>query len=130
MKKSYLALSVRERQIMDILYREGEATAADIQAAMPDPPSYSAVRATLHILEEKGQVKHELDGPRYLYRPAAGREKAKRTAVRHLVSTFFDSSAELAVATLLEDSSSRLSREEIDRLADVLEKARKNGGRK
>ena len=94
-KKSYLRLSNRERQIMDILYRHGSATAAEIQAQLPDPPSYSAVRATLRILEQKDQVRHDHDGPRYVFRPAVNREKAKRTAVQHLLTTFFDGSAEM-----------------------------------
>ena len=110
-KKTYLRLSNRERQIMDILYRNGSATAAEVHEKLPDPPSYSAVRATLRILEEKGQVRHEQDGPRYVFRPAVARDKAKRTAVRHLLSTFFDGSTELAVATLLDESASQLSEE-------------------
>ena len=126
-KKNYLRLSNRERQIMDILYREGEATAALVQSQLPDPPSYSAVRATLRILEEKGQVRHEQDGPRYLYRPAVGREKAKRTAVRHLVQTFFDGSTESAVATLLDESAAGLSEDELKRLTEIIETARNKG---
>lgn len=126
-KKNYLRLSNRERQIMDILYREGEATAAFIQSELPDPPSYSAVRATLRILEDKGQVRHEQDGPRYVFRPAVGREKAKRTAVRHLVQTFFDGSTESAVATLLDESSSKLSESELARLAELIEAAKEKG---
>ena len=108
-KKSYLNLSNRERQIMDILYRLGQATAAEVQSLLPDPPSYSAVRATLRILEDKGHVQHQHDGTRYIFRPAVAREKAKRSAVRHLVRTFFDGYAEQAVATLLDESSSKLS---------------------
>jgi predicted transcriptional regulator len=126
-KKSYLNLSNRERQIMDILYRLGQATAAEVQSLLPDPPSYSAVRATLRILEDKGHVQHQHDGPRYVFRPAVAREKAKRSAVRHLVRTFFDGSAEQAVATLLDESSSKLSSEEVDRLTELIVKARSKG---
>jgi predicted transcriptional regulator len=126
-KRSYLNLSTRERQIMDILYRFGEASAAEVQANMPDPPSYSAVRATLRILEDKGHVQHQQDGPRYLFKPAVARDKAKRSAVKHLIRTFFDGSTEQAVATLLGDSSSKMSRDELDRLAKLIEKARTKG---
>ena len=126
-KKSYLSLSNRERQIMDILYRFGQATAAEVQSHLPDPPSYSAVRATLRILEEKGHVQHQHDGPRYVFRSAVAREKAKRSAVRHLIRTFFDGSAEQAVSTLLDESSSKLSSEELDRLTELIERARSKG---
>jgi predicted transcriptional regulator len=126
-KKPYLNLSNRERQIMDILYRLGQATAADVRAQLPAPPSYSAVRATLRILEEKGQVQHHQDGPRYVFRPAVARDKATRSAVRHLIKTFFDGSAEAAVATLLDESSSKLSEDELKRLAGLIEKARSKG---
>jgi len=112
---------------MDILYRFGQASAAEVQANMPDPPSYSAVRATLRILEDKGHVQHQQDGPRYLFRPAVARDKAKRSAVKHLIRTFFDGSTEQAVATLLDDSSSKMSQEELDRLSDLIEKARSKG---
>lgn len=128
-KKNYLGLSNRERQIMDVLYREGKATAAEVQSQLPDPPSYSAVRATLRILEEKGQVRHEKDGPRYVFRPSVARETAKRTAVRHLLTTFFDGSAEMAVATLLDESASDLSKSDLDRLEQLIDEARKKGER-
>ncbi|MGE5645201.1 MAG: BlaI/MecI/CopY family transcriptional regulator [Acidobacteriota bacterium] len=120
-----LSLSRRERQIMDILYRRGRASASDIHQAMPDAPSYSAVRATLRILEEKGHVRHEDDGLRYLYLPTLAREKATRSALRHLLDTFFDGSPEKAVVALLD--SSELSRKDLDRLAALVEKARKEG---
>jgi predicted transcriptional regulator len=126
-KKPYLNLSNRERQIMDILYRSGQATAAEVQSQLPDPPSYSAVRATLRILEEKGHVQHDQDGPRYIFRPAVTRDKATRSAVRHLVRTFFNGSAEQAVATLLDESSSKLSEDELARLAGIIDKARSKG---
>ena len=126
-KKNYLRLSNRERQIMDILYREATATAAEVHEQLPDPPSYSAVRATLRILEEKGQVRHEQDGPRYVFRPAVARDKAKRTAIRHLVETFFDGSPELAVATLLDESASELSEDDFARLEKLIDEAKNKG---
>ena len=126
-KKTYLRLSNRERQIMDILYRNGSATAAEVHEKLPDPPSYSAVRATLRILEEKGQVRHEQDGPRYVFRPAVARDKAKRTAVRHLLSTFFDGSTELAVATLLDESASQLSEDDFKNLKKIIDEAESKG---
>lgn len=126
-KRSYLNLSKRERQIMDILYRQGQASAAEVQANLPDPPSYSAVRATLRILEEKGHVQHHQDGPRYVFRPAVARDKATRSAIRHLVRTFFNGSAEQAVTTLLDESTSKLTHEELDRLAGLIDEARSKG---
>lgn len=126
-KRSYLNLSKRERQIMDILYRLGQASAAEVQSNLPDPPSYSAVRATLRILEEKGHVQHQQDGPRYVFRPAVARDKATRSAIRHLVKTFFNGSAEQAVATLLDESTSKLTTEELDRLSELIDEARSKG---
>ena len=120
-------LSRRERQIIDILYAQGRATAAEVQAALPDPPSYSAVRAMLRILEEKGHVRHEQDGPRYVYRPTVARDNAKRSALRHMLQTFFDGSAEQAISALLDDSSTRLSDGELDRLARLIDRARRTG---
>jgi predicted transcriptional regulator len=120
-------LSRRERQMMDILYRRGRATASEIQEAMPDAPSYSAVRTTLRILEDKGHARHQEDGPRYVYRPKVPREKATQSALRHLVETFFDGSAEKAVVTLLDSSASSLSEEELNRIEQMIEKARKAG---
>src|SRR5690348_18075998 len=116
-KRPHDGLSRRERQIVDILYANGRATAAEVQAALPEPPSYSAVRALLRILEEKGHVRHEQDGPRYVYVPTLGRENAKRSALRHILQTFFDGSAEQAISALLDGSSAKLSRAELDRLA-------------
>jgi predicted transcriptional regulator len=126
-QKSYLRLSNRERQIMDILYRADSATAAEVHEQLTDPPSYSAVRATLRILEEKGQVRHEQDGPRYVFRPAVARDQAKRTAIRHLVQTFFDGSPELAVATLLDESASELSKDDFARLETLIDEAKRKG---
>ena len=120
-------LSRRERQILDILYQQGQATAADVQAALPEPPSYSAVRALLRILEEKGHVRHEQDGPRYVYRPTVARDNAKRSALHHVLQTFFDGSAEQAISALLDESSTKLSSSELDRLARLIEAARRSG---
>ena len=120
-------LSRRERQIIDILYAQGRATAADVQNALPEPPSYSAVRAMLRILEEKGHVKHEQDGPRYVYVPTVGRDNAKRSALHHMLKTFFDGSAEQAISALLDESSTKLSDAELDRLARLIDQARSTG---
>ena|SRR5689334_11218831 len=120
-------LSRRERQIMDVLYRLGRATAAEIHQGIPDPPSYSAVRAMLRVLEEKKHIRHEEKDLRYVFIPVVPRDKARRSAVRHLLDTFFDGSPEQAVATLLDLSAHDLSKEEFDRLAALVEKARKEG---
>lgn len=120
-------LSRRERQILDILYERGKATAADVQAALPEPPSYSAVRALLRILEDKGHVRHQQDGPRYVYVPTVARDNAKRSALRHVMKTFFDNSAEQAISALLDEGSSKLSPAELDRLARLIDTARKSG---
>ena len=120
-------LSRRERQIMDLLYQRGRATAAEVQAELPDPPGYSAVRAMLRVLEEKGHVRHMQDGPRYVYLPKVARDRAKRSALRHVVRTFFDGSTEQLVAALLDDGSTQLSEGELDRLAHLIERARKEG---
>jgi predicted transcriptional regulator len=120
-------LSRRERQIMDFLYQRGRATAAEVQENLPDPPSYSAVRAMLRVLEDKGHARHEQDGPRYVYVPRVARDRAKRSALRHVVRTFFDGSKEQLVAALLDDKSTELSKDELDRLAGLIERARKEG---
>jgi predicted transcriptional regulator len=120
-------LSRRERQIIDILYANGRSTAAEVQASLPEPPSYSAVRAMLRILEDKGHVRHEQDGPRYVYLPTVGRENAKRSALHHMLQTFFDGSAEQAISALLDDKSARLSDAELDRLARLIDRARVAG---
>lgn len=112
---------------MDILYRRGQATAAEIHAALPDPPSYSAVRALLRVLEEKGHVRHREKNLRYVYLPVIPRDKARRSAVAHLLDTFFDGSAEDAVATLLDVSAQNLSDADFERLSELIEKARKEG---
>jgi len=126
-KQSAVHLSRRERQIMDIIYRRGQATAAEVLGHLPDPPGYSAVRALLRVLEEKGHVKHKKDGARYVFFPTRARYQAARSALKRLVQTFFDSSAEKAVAALLDVSDSNLSQVEWDRLAQLIDKARKEG---
>ena len=126
MPEASTQLSRRERQIMDVIYRRGRATAADVLEGLPDPPSYSAVRALLRLLEEKGHVHHEQDGPRYVYVPTVARDRARRTALKHVVRTFFDGSATEAVAALL-DGETRLADAELDRLSALIEQARKEG---
>lgn len=127
MKTPPRQLSRRERQIMDAIYKLGTATAADVHQLLPDQPSYSTVRAQLRVLEEKGFVKHEEQGPRYLYRPTTPRDKARRSALQHLIDTFFGGSAEEVVATLLDSRSARLTDEELERLSHLIEKARSEG---
>ncbi|HYO46600.1 MAG TPA: BlaI/MecI/CopY family transcriptional regulator [Gemmatimonadota bacterium] len=120
-------LSRRERQIMDIVYRLGEATAAEVRENLSDPPGYSAVRAMLRILEEKGHLKHDQLGPRYVFQATLPVESARRTALRRLLQTFFDNSLEEAVATLLDVESSNVTEEELERLARMIDQARKEG---
>jgi BlaI family transcriptional regulator, penicillinase repressor len=120
-------LSRRERQIMEILYQRGKASASDVREAMNDAPGYSAVRAMLRVLEEKGHLKHESEGLKYVYAPVVNRDRAKRSAVKHLVDTFFRDSPEQVVASLLDVSSRRLTPEELDRMAEMIDKARKEG---
>jgi len=119
-------LSRRERQIMDVVYRLGRATAAEVLDGLPEPPSYSAVRTMLRLLEEKEHLRHEQDGPRYVYVPVVARDRARRSALDHLVRTFFDGSAEDVVAALLARSD-RPSDEELERLAQLIEQARAEG---
>ncbi len=118
-------LSRRERQIMEILYGRGKASAAEVREAMDDGPSYSAVRAILRVLEEKGQVRHEAEDLKYVYLPVVNREKARRSAVQHLLGTFFSDSPEQVVAALLDISAKNLTREELDRMSAMIEKAKK-----
>ena len=120
-------LSKRERQIVDILYRRKGATAGEVLEALPDPPSYSAVRATLRILEEKGHIRHDPGSLPYRYKPIVSPGSARRSALRHVVDTFFDGSVEQAVLTLLDDSANSLSREQLDRLKTMVDKARGQG---
>jgi predicted transcriptional regulator len=120
-------LSRRERQIMDIVYELKEATASQVLAGLPRPPSYSAVRALLRVLEQKGHLIHRQDGPRYVYAPTLPRDRARRSALRHLLKTFFDNSTEDAVAALLDISEDNLSGEDFQRLVDLIRKAQKEG---
>ena len=120
-------LSRRERQIMDIIFARGRASAAEVAAALPDPPSYSAIRALLAILETKGHLRHEKAGARYVYFPTQARQSAGRTALNRVLQTFYDGSVEKAVAALLDTPRSELSGEEMDALARLIEKARKEG---
>ena len=121
------SLSRRERQIMDILYQRGKASASDVREAMEAAPGYSAVRAMLRVLEEKGHIKHQAEGMKYVYVPVVARDKAKRSAVKHVMETFFNGSAEQIVAALLDVSSTRLTREELDRMSEMIEQAKKEG---
>lgn len=118
-------LSRRERQFMDIIYAQGQATAAEVTAALPDAPSYSAVRALLRILEQKGHLRHQEDGPRYVFLPTVSRDRARRSALRSLVRTFFDGSSAQAAAALIDQA--QLSEDDFDRLAAAIDKARKEG---
>ena len=120
-------LSRRERQIMDVIYGRGQATAAEVLEGLPDPPSYSAVRAMLRVLEEKGHLRHDQQGPRYVFLPTVPREQARQSALKQLVQTFFDGSTEQAVAALLDQSARALSDAELDRLARLIDQARKEG---
>ena len=120
-------MSRRERQIMEILYQRGKLSASEVREAMEDAPSYSAVRALLRVLEEKGHVRHQAEGLRYVYVPTVARDKAKRAAVKHMLDTFFNGSAEQIVAALLDVTSPGLTPEELDRMADMIKKAKEEG---
>lgn len=120
-------LSRRERQIMDIIFKHGRAAVADVLAQLPDPPSYSAVRAMLRVLEEKGHLRHQQEGLAYVYLPTVKPDVARRSAVNHLLRTFFDGSAERAVAAVLESSEARLSEAELQRISALVENAKKEG---
>jgi BlaI family transcriptional regulator, penicillinase repressor len=122
-------LSRRERLIMDILYRRRRATAGEVMDDLPGEPSYSTVRTQLRVLEQKGHVRHEEHGLRFVYTPAVARRAARRSALKHLVDTFFDGSAEKTVAALLGGDAVRLSDEELERIGDLIEEARKEGSR-
>ena len=124
MAKLLPVLTRRERQIMDILYRQGRATAGDVMDALSGSPNYSTVRTQLRVLEEKGHVRHEEHGLRFVYIPAVPRRAARKSALRHLVETFFDGSAENAVAALLGGEGARLSDDELQRIADLVAKSR------
>ena len=118
-------LSRRERQIVDILFRRGPSSAAQVLEELPDPPSYSAVRALLAVLERKGHVRHEREGARYVYAVASEPERVRRSALRHLVATFFEDSPAQVVAALLDPSDSRLSAADLDRLGAMIEDERR-----
>jgi BlaI family penicillinase repressor len=125
--KTHQSLSRRERQIMDILYEIKEATVQQIMERLPSAPGYSAVRALLRVLEHKGHLSHRQDGPRYIYAPLLPKEKARRSALRHLLKTFFDDSTEEAMAALLDMSEDNLSEKDCRRLMDLIQKARNEG---
>src|SRR5713226_6937247 len=126
-KQESRGLSRRERQILEILYQRGKAPASEVREAMDDAPSNSAVRTLLRVLEEKGHVRRRAEGLKYIYTPAVAPEKAKRTAVKHLLDTYFDGSSEQIVAALLDVSSTALTREELDRMTAMIEKAKREG---
>ncbi len=126
-KPLHAVLTRRERQIMDVLFRRGRATAAEVMDELPGEPTSSTVRTQLRVLEEKGHVRHEEEGLRYVYMPAIARTAARKSALRHLVDTFFDGSAENVVAALLGGEGARVSEEELRRIADLVARARKEG---
>jgi predicted transcriptional regulator len=123
----HAVLSRRERQIMDVLFRRARATAAEVMDELPGEPSYSTVRTQLRVLEEKGHVRREYDGVRFAYMPAVARHAARKSALRHVIDTFFDGSTEKAVVALLGGESARLTDEQLARIAGMIEKARKEG---
>lgn len=120
-------LGRRERQIMDVVYQLGEASVADVQPRLPDPPSYSAVRTMIRHLEGKGHLRHRREGTKYVYRPTRSRESASRSALGHLLETFFGGSASDAVAAILDVSGDRLTEDDCDRLQDLIQQARQEG---
>lgn len=129
-KRLIQELSRRERQIMDVVYQRGEISAAEIQAAIPDPPGYSAVRALLTLLIKKGHLRHRKDGRRYLYSPVVSRERVKRTMLGRVVETFFGNSVENVVATLIDMSATRMTEDELERLLRLINEHRREGGKK
>lgn len=126
-KAHHEGLTRRERELVDILFRLGEASVAEVREAMDDPPSYSAVRALLNLLVEKERVRFRQDGRRYVYAPTVSAQRAGRSALKHVVKTFFDGSVEKAVASVLEPSAGKLSEGELSRLAALIDQARKRG---
>ena len=125
--KEPIHLSRRERQIMDVIYELGQATVAEVRSRLPDPPSYSAVRAAIRVLEQKGHLKHREDGPRYVYLAKVPRTKASRSALRRVLQTFFDGSTEAVVAALLDMKTADLSPDDLDRLAELISQAKREG---
>jgi BlaI family transcriptional regulator, penicillinase repressor len=128
-KSTHATLTRRERQIMDVLYRRGRATAAEVMEDVSGEPNYSTVRTQLRVLEDKGHVRHEEQGLRYIYMPAVARRAARKSALKHLMDTFFDGSAEQVVAAVLGGEAARLSEDDLRRIADLVEKARKESAR-
>ena len=120
-------LSRREREMMNIIFTHGKATATEVMDAMDDPPTYSAVRATLRVLEQKGHLKHQHDGTRYVYLPTVNRDRVRLSALDQLLATFFDGSAANVVATLIERQKGKMSDEELDELSQLIDQARKEG---
>jgi predicted transcriptional regulator len=125
--KTEMSYSRRESQIMEIVFQLGQATVADVLANLPDPPTYSAVRATMRLLKEKGHLKFRQDGPRHVYLPTLPQEKARQSVLKRMIKTFFGGSTERAVVALLTMPANELSQEELDRLSEVIERARKDG---
>ena len=121
------SLSRREREMMNIIFRVEKATAGDVRDAMADPPSYSAVRATLRVLEQKGHLRHQHDGTRYVYTPTQNRDKARISALEQVLTTFFDGSTASVVATLLERSKDKMTADELNRLSMMIDEARREG---
>src|ERR1700694_89960 len=126
-KRTLDRLSGRERQIMELIYAAGQATATEVLGRLPDPPSYSTVRALLRILETKGHLRHVVDGTRSVFLPTVAPERARRSAMQSLLQTFFEGSPEKAVAALLDVSRSELSEEDLDRISRLIENAREEG---
>ncbi len=126
-KKSHRDLGARERQIMDLIFQLGEAAVSEVREQLPNPPSYSSVRTMIRMLESKGFLRHRRDGNRYIYRPIQSKASVRRSALQHLITTFFGGSASDAVAAILDDSSKALSAEELNRLEDFIDQARKEG---
>src|SRR5438876_6440504 len=126
---AHSSLTRRERQIMDVLYRRTRAAAAEVMAELPGEPNYSTVRAQLRVLEDKGHVRHEEEGLRYVYIPTVPRHEVRQSALKHLVDTFFEGSTQKVVAALLGSEGSKVSQEELERIAELVEKARKGGKR-
>jgi len=129
MSRTLHTLSKRERQIMDVLFRRGRATAAEVMADLPSEAGNSTVRTQLRVLERKGHVRHEQDGLRFVYMPVVARRAARKSALRHVIDTFFDGSPEKAVAALLGGEAAKLSDEQFERIADMIAAARKGGSR-
>jgi len=130
MPKALANLGRRERQIMDIVVRRPRSSVADVLGELADPPSYSSVRGMLRLLEDKGYVRHEWDGPRFVYVATADPVRLRADALAHLVATFFDNSVESTLVALLDHKERKLTRDELARLGKLIEKARKSGGRR